>query len=77
MSELNLGPAWQGLSQKSVNQEQNEQHKLMVQECMESSALTDWEEEFLTSLEDRLGSGGALSSYQLQKLLQVWEERTL
>lgn len=48
----------------------------MVQDLWErGGVLTDWEEDFLQSIADRLDHDEPLTETQYEKLRQIWEDK--
>ena len=41
--------------------------------CVNGITLTQWEEEFVESLEDQLGRGRRLTEKQRDKLREIWD----
>lgn len=57
----------------------NEKYLVMIDEIREANGivegitLSQWEEEFLDSIEDRLGDGLHLTEKQHDKLQEIWD----
>lgn len=49
----------------------------MISDCQErESKLSDWEVKFIDSISAQIGSGGALTEKQDEKLTAIWERVT-
>lgn len=49
----------------------------MIRDCMErESRLSDWEREFVQSLDEQLGRGKTVTEKQDEKLTSIWERIT-
>lgn len=54
-----------------------EDHHEMIEDCLDrESRMSDWEEEFIESLEEWLANGKTLTERQAEKLEDVWERVT-
>lgn len=48
----------------------------MIEELLDSGAITKWEDSFLVSLVDRLDHDKPLTDLQLEKLQEIYDART-
>ncbi len=46
-----------------------------ISECLHGVGLTEWEEEFLLSIEDRIADDWALTPNQQDTLDRIWREK--
>ncbi len=54
-----------------------EDHAQMVEDCEKrESRMDEWEQDFISSLSDRLGDGKSLTDRQADKLDEIWEKVT-
>lgn len=50
---------------------------VMIEDCMNrESKLSEWEAEFIDSLDSQLREGNSLTQKQQEKLEQIWERIT-
>lgn len=62
---------------KDADASTDDDHPLMVADCQRRAAkLTQWELEFITSLQSQLARGRRLSPRQAERLDEVWERVT-
>lgn len=54
-----------------------DEHEDMVNECLAyDSRLTEWEQDFIRDLHERLESGHTLTDPQAERLAAIWERIT-
>jgi uncharacterized membrane-anchored protein len=51
-------------------------HHEWIDQCLECDRLTEWEEEFVTSVKEQLEKKGSLSEKQVEILERIYADRT-